>query len=69
MADFVEFVTDKIHENFDTTYDVDTTDRMKYVYSIWLFCAGAVLFFATSYVGQPLQCWTPNQFSVSTIRE
>lgn len=67
MADFVRFVQGKVHEKFDTTYDLDTTDRVKYMYSIWVLCAGSALFFAKNYVGQPLQCWTPNQFGVCLL--
>ncbi|KHJ80997.1 hypothetical protein OESDEN_19321, partial [Oesophagostomum dentatum] len=47
----------------DPTYDVDSTDRLKYVYTPWILCGTAFLVFAKEYVGQPIQCWVPRQWS------
>ncbi|VDM78725.1 unnamed protein product [Strongylus vulgaris] len=37
--------------HLDPTYDVDTSDRMKYVYTPWILCGTAFLVFAKEYVG------------------
>ncbi|WKX92528.1 hypothetical protein Q1695_010510 [Nippostrongylus brasiliensis] len=49
--------------NLDPTYDVDSTDRLKYVYTPWILCGTAFLVFAKEYVGQSIQCWAPRQWA------
>ncbi|KAK6728649.1 hypothetical protein RB195_005971 [Necator americanus] len=49
--------------NLDATYDVDSSDRVKYVYTSWMLCGAAFLIFAKEYVGQAIQCWAPMQWS------
>ncbi|EYB91519.1 hypothetical protein Y032_0205g1941 [Ancylostoma ceylanicum] len=48
--------------NLDPTYDVDSSDRLKYVYTPWILCGTAFLVFAKEYVGQAIQCWVPMQW-------
>ncbi|VDO87447.1 unnamed protein product [Heligmosomoides polygyrus] len=36
---------------------------MKYVYTPWILCGTAFLVFAHDYVGAPIQCWAPRQWS------
>uniref|UniRef100_A0A7I5E6N7 Innexin n=1 Tax=Haemonchus contortus TaxID=6289 RepID=A0A7I5E6N7_HAECO len=49
--------------NVDPTYDVDSSDRLKYVYTPWILCGTAFLIFAHEYVGAPIQCWAPKQWA------
>ncbi|PIO75085.1 Innexin [Teladorsagia circumcincta] len=49
--------------HLDPTYDVDSSDRLKYVYTPWILCGTAFLIFAHEYVGAPIQCWAPKQWA------
>ncbi|KAJ1355901.1 hypothetical protein KIN20_013472 [Parelaphostrongylus tenuis] len=49
--------------NLDSTYDVDSLDRVKYVYTPWILCGTAFLVLAKEYVGTAIQCWVPRQWS------
>ena len=45
-------------------YDAgDTIDRLNYQYSPILILISALTLFGKQYVGQPIQCWVPAQFT------
>ncbi|CAD6194742.1 unnamed protein product [Caenorhabditis auriculariae] len=46
-------------------HDDDAVDRLNYVYTTRMLLALSVLLFTKNYVGEPLQCWVPKQFTES----
>ncbi|GMT28901.1 hypothetical protein PFISCL1PPCAC_20198 [Pristionchus fissidentatus] len=45
------------------TLDVDTIDRIRYLHLPRALSAIAIFLFTNSYVGEPVQCWLPKQFT------
>jgi hypothetical protein len=41
----------------------DLIDRLHYQYTTLVMCVAALTLAGTQYVGQPIQCWVPAQFT------
>ncbi|VDM57329.1 unnamed protein product [Angiostrongylus costaricensis] len=46
-----------------STHDDDSIDRLNYVTTIYMLLGFALTLFAKNYVGEPMQCWVPNQWT------
>ncbi|KAJ1355900.1 hypothetical protein KIN20_013471 [Parelaphostrongylus tenuis] len=46
-----------------STHDDDSIDRLNYVTTIYMLLGFALTLFAKNYVGEPIQCWVPNQWT------
>ena len=44
-------------------FEEDAVDRLNYQYTGWLLLAFSITLSAKQYVGEPLQCWQPAQFT------
>uniref|UniRef100_A0A1I7WP05 Innexin n=1 Tax=Heterorhabditis bacteriophora TaxID=37862 RepID=A0A1I7WP05_HETBA len=47
------------------THDDDWVDRLNYVYTIYILLGLSATLFAKNYVGEPMQCWVPKQWTVN----
>ncbi|VDO20424.1 unnamed protein product [Haemonchus placei] len=50
-------------ERVKSTHDDDSIDRLNYVTTIYVLLGFALTLFAKNYVGEPMQCWVPNQWT------
>ncbi|XP_041375061.1 innexin unc-9-like [Gigantopelta aegis] len=46
-------------------YDDDVSDRLNHVWSVCILCVFAILISLTEYVGDPIHCWCPAEFTDS----
>ncbi|XGW19222.1 hypothetical protein V3C99_003226, partial [Haemonchus contortus] len=60
-----EMLTNLNHyiERVKSTHDDDSIDRLNYVTTIYMLLGFALTLFAKNYVGEPMQCWVPNQWT------
>ena len=57
------FFLDKFLQGLKPQFDDDVVDRLNYYYTPMLFIVFALTLSAKQYVGQPIQCWIPAQFT------
>ncbi|KAL3082944.1 hypothetical protein niasHS_010746 [Heterodera schachtii] len=57
------FFLDKFLQGLKPQFDDDIVDRLNYYYTPMLFIIFALTLSAKQYVGQPIQCWIPAQFT------
>uniref|UniRef100_A0A914HI00 Innexin n=1 Tax=Globodera rostochiensis TaxID=31243 RepID=A0A914HI00_GLORO len=57
------FFLDKFLQGLKPQFDDDIVDRLNYYYTPMLFIVFALTLSAKQYVGQPIQCWIPAQFT------
>ncbi|KAI6225945.1 Innexin [Aphelenchoides besseyi] len=56
---------DKFLQGLKPQFDDDVVDRLNYYYTPMLFVIFSLTLSAKQYVGQPIQCWIPAQFTSS----
>ncbi|KAK6040541.1 hypothetical protein COOONC_21954 [Cooperia oncophora] len=57
------FFLDAFLKGLKPQYDDDACDRLNYYYTPMLFVIFSLTLSAKQYVGQPIQCWIPAQFT------
>ncbi|KAE9419475.1 hypothetical protein Angca_006650 [Angiostrongylus cantonensis] len=57
------FFLDAFLKGLKPQYDDDSCDRLNYYYTPMLFVLFSLTLSAKQYVGQPIQCWIPAQFT------
>jgi hypothetical protein len=63
----MSIIITKVFNRLTPKHNDDFVDRANYLYTSTMFGVLALTIGAKQYVGEPLQCWHPAQFSVNSF--